>query len=90
MFAILNSLKAHNLPIFPTILIKLVSNFMVHRALSDETYVSLGLLSPPIIKRLAITLMYCNRLHAWWSTQSRLATLLSFLIARWWDGLKAL
>ena len=21
----------------------------------------------PIIKRLAITLMYCNRLHAWWS-----------------------
>ena len=31
----------------------------------------------PIIKRLAVTLMYCNRLHAWWSTQSRLATLLS-------------
>ena len=25
-----------------------------------------------IIKRLAITLIYCNRLHAWWSTQSRL------------------
>ena len=24
--------------------------------------------------------MYCNRLHAWWSTQSRLATLLSSLI----------
>ena len=23
-----------------------------------------------IIKRLAITLMYCNRRHAWWSTQS--------------------
>ena len=35
----------------------------------------------PIIKRLAITLMYCNRLHAWWSTQSWLATLLSSLIA---------
>ena len=35
-----------------------------------------------IIKRLAITLMYCKRLHAWWSTQSRLATLLSSLIAR--------
>ena len=33
----------------------------------------------PIIKRLAITLMYCSRLHA---TQSRLATLLSSLIAR--------
>ena len=52
----------------------------------------------PIIKRLAIKLMYCNRLHAWWSIQSRLATLLSSLIAcqlvglqiswrfYWWDG----
>ena len=29
--------------------------------------------------------MNCNRLHACWSTQSRLATLLSFLIARWPD-----
>ena len=38
-------------------------------------------------KRLAITLMYCNRLHTWWSTQSRLATLLSSLIARRWIGL---
>ena len=37
-------------------------------------------------KRLAITLMYCSRLHAWWSTQSRLATLLSSLIARCWVG----
>ena len=90
MLAILNSLNVHNLPIFPPILIKLVSKFMVHRALSDETYLSLGLLSPPIIKRLAITLIYCNRLHAWWSTKSRLATLLSFLIARRWAGLKAL
>ena len=35
-----------------------------------------------IIKSLAITLMYCNRLHAWWLTQSWLATLLSSLIAR--------
>ena len=25
----------------------------------------------PIIKRLAISLMYCSRLHAWWSTQWR-------------------
>ena len=39
-------------------------------------------------KRLAIILMYCNRLHAWWSTQSRLATLLSSLIARRWVGLR--
>ena len=44
----------------------------------------------PIIKRLAITLMYCNRLHAWWSTQSRLATLLSSLIARRWVRLQTL
>ena len=34
--------------------------------------------------------MYCNRLHAWWSTQSRLATLLSSLIARQWVGLQTL
>ena len=34
--------------------------------------------------RLAITLMYCNRLHAWWSTQSRLATLHSSLISCQW------
>ena len=44
----------------------------------------------PIIKRLAITLIYCNRLHAWWSTQSRLATLLSSLIARQWVRLQTL
>ena len=33
-----------------------------------------------IIKRLAITFMYCNTPHAWWSSQSRLAILLSSLI----------
>ena len=38
------------------------------------------IISHYIIKGLAITLMYCNRLHAWWSTQSWLATLLSSLI----------
>ena len=37
-----------------------------------------------------ITLMYCNRLHAWWSTQSRLATLLSPIIARQWFRLQTL
>ena len=42
------------------------------------------------LKRLAITIMYCNRLHAWWSTQSQLATLLSSLIARLWVGLQTL
>ena len=46
MLAILNSLNAHNLPNFQPILIILVSKFMVHRALSDKTYLSLGLLSP--------------------------------------------
>ena len=44
----------------------------------------------PIIKRLAITLMYCDRLHAWWSTQSRLKTLISSSIARRWVGLQTL
>ena len=48
MLAILNFLNAHNLPIFQPILMILVSKFMVHRALSDETYLSLGLLSPLI------------------------------------------
>ena len=37
-----------------------------------------------------ITLMHCRRLHAWWSTQSRLATLLSSFIARRWVGLQTL
>ena len=46
MLAILNSLNAHNLSIFQPILMVLVSKFMVHRALSDKTYLSLGLLSP--------------------------------------------
>ena len=46
MLAILNSLNAHNFPIFQPILMILVSKFMGHRALSDETYLSLGLLSP--------------------------------------------
>ena len=44
----------------------------------------------PILKRLAITLMYCSRLHAWWSIQSWLATLLSCLIAGQLVGLQTL
>ena len=48
MLAILIFLNAHNLPIFQPILMILVSKFMVHRALSDKTYLSLGLLSPLI------------------------------------------
>ena len=46
MLAILNSLNARNLPIFQPILIILVSKFMVHRALSDKTYLYLGVVSP--------------------------------------------
>ena len=34
--------------------------------------------------------MYCNRVQAWWSTQSQLATLLSSLIARRWVRLQTL
>ena len=41
-------------------------------------------------KKLAIALIYYNRVHAWWSTQSQLATLLSSLIARRWVGLQTL
>ena len=40
MLAILNSLNAHNFPIFEPILITLVSKFMVHRVLPDKIYLS--------------------------------------------------
>ena len=47
MLAILNSFNTHNFPIFQPIKMILVSNFTVHRALSEKhTYLSLGLLSP--------------------------------------------
>ena len=46
MLAILNSLNSHNLPIFQLILMILVSKFVIHRALSDKTYLSLELMSP--------------------------------------------
>ena len=46
MLAILSSLNTHSFPIFQPILMILVSKFMIHRALSDKTYLSLGLLSP--------------------------------------------
>ena len=48
MLAILSSLNAHSFPIFQPILMILVSKVKVHRALSDKTYLSLGLLSPLI------------------------------------------
>ena len=46
MLAMLNSLNAHNFPIFQSILMILVPKFMVHRALFDKTYLLLRLLSP--------------------------------------------
>ena len=46
MLVILNSLNAHYFPIFQLTSMILVSKFKVHRALSDKTYLSLGLLSP--------------------------------------------
>ena len=48
MLAMLKFLNAHNLPIFQPILMILVSKFMLHRALSDKTYLLLGLLSPSL------------------------------------------
>ena len=46
MLALLNSLNAHNFHICQLILMIFVSKFIVHRALSDKTYLLLGLLSP--------------------------------------------
>ena len=45
MLDILYSLNAYNFHIFQPILMILVSKVMVHRALSDKTYLSLWLLS---------------------------------------------
>ena len=53
MSAILNSLNAHYLPIFQPILMILVSKFMVYRSLADKTYLSLGLLSPLTLQKVA-------------------------------------
>ena len=59
MAAILNYLNAHNLPIFQLILMTLIPKFMVHRALSDKTYLSLGFLSPLIQPIRNIELIGC-------------------------------
>ena len=48
-----NSLNAHNFPIFEPILMILVSKFMVHRAPSDKTYLSLRLPSPLKLERMS-------------------------------------
>ena len=46
MSAILNSLNVHNFFIFQAILMKLVSKFIVYRALSYKIHLTLGLHSP--------------------------------------------
>ena len=61
MLAILNSLNAHNFPIFQPILMIFVSKFMVRRVLYDKTYLSLGLLSPLNIKVSCILILLDSR-----------------------------
>ena len=62
MLATLNSLNVRNLPMFQPIVMLLVSKFMVHKALSDETYLSLGLLSP--LRKLQVKVRYMqSNLH---------------------------
>ena len=56
MSAILNSLNVHDFLIFQPILMTLVSKLMVYRALSDKTYVLLGLRSPLTLYSLAVIL----------------------------------
>ena len=52
MSAILNSVIAHNFHIFQPILMKLVSKFIISKALSYTIYLSLGLRSPLIFSSL--------------------------------------
>ena len=58
MLARLNSLNAHNLPIFQPMLMILVSKLMVHKVLSDKIYLSLGLLSPLNIVNFFVNFSY--------------------------------
>ena len=62
MLAISNSLNAHNLPIFQPILMILLSKIIVHRALSDKTYLSLGLLSPLTLCLMGNLSCFCYHL----------------------------
>ena len=65
MSAILNALNAHNLPIFQPILMIFGSKFMVHRALSDKTCLSLGLLSPLIVNLGWVSLKHNSTLFVY-------------------------
>ena len=64
MSAILNSLNAHNFLIFQPIFMILVSKFKVYRALSDKTYLLLGLRSPLILEQGGLHLyIKCKIMH---------------------------
>ena len=70
MLAILSSLNTHSFPIFQPILMIHVSKFMVHRALSDKTYLLLGLLSPLIVCLFDLLLYVpSQQLCSWWASQ---------------------
>ena len=60
MSAILNSLNAHKVVIFQPILMTLVSKFMVYRALSNKSYLLLGLRSPLMLLMHECQLMFCS------------------------------
>ena len=60
MLAILIFLNTHNLLIFQPILMTFVSKFMFQKALSDKTYLSLGLLSPLNEQRLLKNFILLN------------------------------
>ena len=66
MLAILIFLNAHNLPISQPILMILVPKVMVHRALSDKTYLSLGLLSPLRDIYFVLSLLSCIKFESRW------------------------
>ena len=61
MFAILNSLNAHNFPIIQPILMILVSKFMVHKAFSDKTYLSIPI--PIFIQHKTLHIMFIALVH---------------------------
>ena len=87
MSAILNSLNAHYFLIFQPILMILVSKFMVYRALSDKTYLLLGLLSS--LKKVKYRVhvvheaMHNNYLYNHTAYYHVLQQVIAFLVISW-------
>ena len=75
MSAILNSLNVHNFFIFQPILMTLVSKFMVQRALSDKTYLLLGLRSPLSERDMKKTRVRVPRCSESWLSHFKLRSL---------------